>query len=416
MANLNGVDIQKGKIGANRLSGNDAVSGFVFFNTNPAVFPETLDVNVPYSVFNSKDVENLGITQSFDTENSVLLHRHFSEFFAMAGEGTPLHFILSGDLFSDQNSQLGKTLMAHAKGEMRQLGIINSRGTDEAPLTMLDGLPEQVVNWITTAQGLYDWSYDNNMPLQVLLEGYNFGGTAAAAANLRDLEDLQATKVSLIIGQDYGFAQELPEALRKFADVGTALGVLSKAKVYENIGDNGQFNLTEATKGRWLEAGISSHQSNTEAYSDLQTLETKGYIFGVEYPGLAGVRLNNDHVCAAIIVDSDDSMNEHTIAYGRVADKAVRELRSAYLPKVKTTWTVDRTTGKLTKGTLVALEDVGDNVFEDMFKRGEITYGKAYVDADSDLLVERVLRLSYVIIPKGTIGEIKGTINLKTRD
>ncbi len=130
---------------------------------------------------------------------------------------------------------------------------------------------------------------------------------------------------------------------------------------------------------------------------------------------MGGVRWNNDHTATPIIIDADNSINEHTIAYGRVNDKAVRELRRAYLPKVKTTWNVDKKTGKLSKGTRVALEDVGDNVFKDMVARGEITYGKAYVDGDSDLLVEKVLRTSYVIIPKGCIGEIRGTINLKTK-
>lgn len=312
--------------------------------------------------------------------------------------------------------QPAKTLMAHAKGEVRQLAIVNARKDNATPVTMLNGLPEEVFNWISTAQGLYNWSYENHMPCQILIEGYEYGGNAASTANLRDLTDLEATKVSLIIGQDYGYGKTLNADLQKYADVGTALGVLSAAKVYENIGDNGQFNLTDATRGRWLEAGLSSGQSNTEAFEDLQTLESKGYIFGVTYAGLAGVRFNNDHVCAPIVLDVDDSMNEHTIAYGRVADKAVRELRRAYLPKVKTTWTVDKSSGKLSKGTLVALEDVGDNVFEDMLLRGEITYGKAYVDADSDLLVERVLRVNYKIVPKGVIGEIKGTINLKTRD
>ncbi|MCM8866334.1 hypothetical protein J2Q04_13590, partial [Tenacibaculum finnmarkense genomovar finnmarkense] len=107
--------------------------------------------------------------------------------------------------------------------------------------------------------------------------------------------------------------------------------------------------------------------------------------------------------------------NEHTIAYGRVLDKAVRGLRTAYLPKVKTDWVVNKDTGKIPPGVVVALEDIGDKVFEDMEQRSEITFGKTFVDKDSDLIVSKELKVSFVLVPKGAIGEIKGTINLKTQ-
>ena len=63
--------------------------------------------------------------------------------------------------------------------------------------------------------------------------------------------------------------------------------------------------------------------------------------------------------------------------------------------------------------TVVALEDIGDGVLERMIANGEISYGKTTIDKDSDLVVEKVLKISFVVVPKGSIGEIKGTINLK---
>ncbi|MGV4530502.1 DUF2586 family protein [Ornithobacterium rhinotracheale] len=412
MANLKGVDIQKGKIGANRLSSNDAVSGLIL----SAVKPEHLELDKPTTLFNLKDVLALGITPEFDKTNNCNVYRHCAEFFAMAGEGTPLHLLLVANTTKmvEVLETHAKKLLAYARGEIRQLAV--GVNPTSAPDSMLNGLPADVYNSIAKAQALYNWAYDNHMPCQIFLEGHHYGGTASSSANLREIEDLQADKVSVVIGQDWLHAETLTGEAKKHADVGTALGTCARAKVHENIGDNGQFNLTDATASRWLEPGLSSHQKNVDAYEDLQTLESKGYIFGVTYAGLAGVRWNNDHTCTPIIVDADNSMNEHSIAYGRVTDKAVRELRKAYLPIIKTIWTVDKKTGKLNKGTLVALEDVGDKVFEDMILRGEITYGRTYIDADSDLLVERVLKVSYKIVPKGVIGEIRGTINLKTRD
>ena len=50
-----------------------------------------------------------------------------------------------------------------------------------------------------------------------------------------------------------------------------------------------------------------------------------------------------------------------------------------------------------------------------MVRNGEITSGKTTVDRDSDLIVEKTLIVTYVMVPRGNIGEIKGTINFKTQ-
>ncbi|MGV4470822.1 hypothetical protein ACQ1PY_10850 [Ornithobacterium rhinotracheale] len=72
MANLKGVDIQIGKIGANRLSSNDAVSGLIL----SAVKPEHVELDKPTNLFNIKDVLALGITPEFDKTNNCNVYRH----------------------------------------------------------------------------------------------------------------------------------------------------------------------------------------------------------------------------------------------------------------------------------------------------------------------------------------------------
>lgn len=410
MANLKGVDIKKGRLGSNTLGGSDAISGIII----GCVASPKLAFESPAVVFNMRDVEQFGITDEFDKTNNVNAYRHLSEFYRMSGEGNKLHLMLVAQETTEVEicDQKAKKLLAYAGGEIRQLAIaVNPK----QKATMLKGMAADVFNAIPKAQALADWAYQNHMPCQIFLEGFAYGGTASSAANLRAIKDVNATKVSVVVGQDFIYAKGKAGNAQKFADVGTVLGVCAKATVNQNIGENESFDLTDATLGSWLEPGLSSHIPNKEVLEDLQTLEDKGFIFGITYPGMAGVRLNNDHVCTPVIVDSDNSMNEHTLSYGRVVDKAVRGLRNAYLPKVKTNWAVDEKTGKLSPGTVVAMEDIGDRVFEDMIKRGEISYGKTYVDAESDLLVDKVLKVGYKIVPRGTIGEIKGVVNLKTR-
>ncbi|CAA0152823.1 conserved hypothetical protein [Tenacibaculum maritimum] len=413
MADLNGVNIEKGRVGSNRNDTGDSISGLVI----TSVKTDSLELNTPEVVYNLNDVKALGITAEFDKQNNVHVYRHFSEFYRQAGEGVELYIMLVAQTktITEICDTEVRSLLLFAKGKIRQLAIAINIPEDENPI-ILNGLPTNVQDGIPKAQGLAKWAFDKKMPCQIFLEGYAFSGDSASVTNLRAIENVKADKVSVFIGQDFDYAsKQTNDRRKKFADVGTLLGVCSKAKVHQNVGNNEEFNLTDSVSKTWVEPGLSSHTSNIEAEAHLQTLEDKGFIFGVEYTGLAGVRFNNDHTCAEIIVDQDNSTNEHSIAYGRVNDKAVRSLRSVYIPKVKTDWAVNPKTGKLPPGVVVALEDLGDAVFENMEKRGEITFGKTAVDKNSDLLIEKVLKVGYNIVPKGGIGEIKGIINLKTK-
>jgi len=412
MSDLSGIEIKKGRMGANRRNGSYAISALII----ATMAATALTVDTPTTVYNMNDVKALGITEEFDKTNNQNAYRHVSEFYRMVGEGTELHLMLvdQATTLPDICENKAPLLLAHAKGAIKQIAIAVNL-TDDATVVLLNGIPTEVYNAIAKAQALYDWADSKFMPCQVILECYHNTGSAASSANLRELENLKADKVTLVNGQDFLYADTKEGHAQKFADVGTVLGVMAKANVNQNIGNNEIFDLTDATKGVWIEPGISSHKTNTELIEDLQTLEDKGYVFGVTYTGLAGVRFNNDHVCAPVEIDSDNRVNEHTIALGRTSDKARRELRSVYLPKVKTDWLLDETSGKLRPATIVALEDIGDKVFADMYRNGEITYGKTEVDPESDLIIKKQLIVNYVIVPRGNIGEIKGTINFKTQ-
>lgn len=413
MADLTGVDIIKGKIGANTINNGTGISGMVI--ASPA--PSNLSLGTVSVVYNLVDVEALGITPAFDADNGVNVYRHLREFFRIAGEGQKLYILLvpqdttMTDICEDTDEQYAKKLLIEADGEIRQVAVaVNPTGAT----THLNGLPDDVYNAIAQAQGLALWAYNRHFPCQVLLEGYDYAGPAASAANLRDLPNLQATKVSIVIGQDWTYADGLTGNTQKYADVGTALGTLSAATINQNIGENESFDLTNATLRAWLVAGLSSHQKNVDVYTDLQTLEDKGYIFGVTYPGLDGVRWNNDHTCCEIIRDAEGNVNEHTIAFGRTLDEASRNLRTALLPKVKTSHPVNSKTGKLPIGVIKNFEGIGDTALGDMVSRREISDGQTIVDPDSDLIVEKTLKVKFRVVPYGSINEIQGTVNLKT--
>lgn len=417
MANLDAVKIKKGKVGANRRNNDRRVSGLIVSSpvSPDLAFKEAVKL---YGLF---DAEQYGITAAFDTTNNVNVYRHIREFYRMAGEGVELNFMIVAQaetlqsICEDTAGDKFKFLLANADYKIRQLAVaLNPIFDEESPIVHVDGLAPDVFNAIPLAQGAAEWAYDQFMPCHIFLEGYNLNGTSSVVPNLRAIENVSGTKVTMVIGQDWNYAETKSNDAKKFADVGTVLGVCAAAGINQNIGDNEAFNLTEATKNAWLVPGLSNHKKNAEVYAQLQTFEDKGYVFGLTYPGIAGVRINNDHVCAPIVIDAEGNMNEHTIAYGRVMDDAVRQLRSVYLPKVKKTYPVDES-GKLPTGVRVSLEAIGDNVFKDMENATEISSGITKVNPDSDLLVEKELIVDFNLQPTGVIGFLNGTINLKAR-
>ncbi len=413
MANLKAVDIKKGKVGANKLDNTRRVSGLIISSAPITELPFKKTVQL-YGLY---DAAQYGITQAFDTTQNVNVFRHVREFFRMAGEGVELNLMIverSETLVSitqDATSTMLKSLLVDGDYNIRQVAIALN---PTAPGVPVDGLIPDVLSAIPLAQGVAQWAYDNFMPTHIFLEGYQLGGLSSVVPDLRDIEDVEATKVTVCIGQDWQYAQTKTGVCQKFADVGTILGVCAAAAINQNIGDNDAFNLTDATKSAWLVPGLSSHQKNKEVFEQLQTFENKGYVFGISYPGLAGVRINNDHVCAPVVIDSDGNMNEHTIAYGRVMDDSVRQLRTAYLPKIKKTYPVDKN-GKLPTGVRAALEGIGDDIFTDMKNAVEISSGKTTVDPESDLIIAKELKVFFNIQPTGVLGYLNGTINLKSR-
>lgn len=413
MANLDAVKINKGKVGANRLNNDRRVSAII---VSSPVVPE-LPFKETVTFYGLYDAEQKGITAEFDKINNVNVYRHVREFYRMAGEGIALNFMIVEQtetlqtISQDVSGTMLKRLLIDSNYKVRQLAIALNY---TAPVVHVDGLAPDVFASIPLAQGAAEWAYSQFMPTHIFIEGFNLNGTSAVVPNLREIENVFGTKVTVVIGQDWQYAETKTDDAQKFADVGTVLGVTAAAAINQNIGDNDAFDLMDVTKSAWLVPGLSNHKTNKEVFAELQTFEDKGYVFGVTYPGLAGVRINNDHVCAPIVKDAEGNMNEHTIAYGRVMDECARQLRTAYLPKIKKTYPVNAE-GKLPMGVRVGLETIGDNIFTDMENALEISGAKTKVDPDSDLLIAKELRVAFNVQPTGVLGFLNGTINLKAK-
>lgn len=423
MGSLKGVNIQRGTIGASVDQGADAITGLlatgVAVSANAANGISGIALGQTVKLTSLTDAEAYGINESYDSANSLSVYRHISEFYRMFPNGTLYLMLYSGDMEAAFAEQYARKLIIDANGEIRILGIANT--PEDETEEYLNGFPEDVFGSIQLGQQLYDWAFSTFRPCQIILEGRDFNASnAASALDLRNItisnQVLAAFKVSVCIAQDWKFADGLDAIRKKMADLGTMLGSIAKKAVNENIGEVEGGNLVDTTNNKWLVAGLSNHQTIAGWDSQLEALDSKGYIFAISYTGIAGYYWNNDHTCTPIKKDKDGYFNEYTISYGRVHDKAVRDLRTCLLPKVKSTQPVDPDTGKLPQALVTYFERLADDdVFNAMAAEGLITAGKTTVDPNSDLLISpRELKVSFVLVPTGQIDEIKGTINLKT--
>lgn len=410
------VNIVKGKVGRSILGGYEKVSALAGYFGAVGSGETTLPEGESALLTSITDMAAYGISK----EANALLYHHISEYFRIGGKGAQLYVLNvakggSAGYVSLINDAGVKRMLAEADGNIFNLGFSYiPTGGGQA----VDGLPSETVPAIKAAQALAEQTQKDNRPVHIALECAGLGNvTSATILDLRDIKTdgvaVDCPQVSLVIGQDWDFAETLSGQEQKYAAVGTLLGCMAAQPVSYNVGEVATMVLTNATRGDWVNAGLSSHEKVKRVEDQLEGLNRKGYIFGEYYSGV--VCLNDDHVCARVVVDKDGNMNESTIALSRTNCKVIRELYAAYLPVVKTTVPLDPQTGKLGDGTVAYFEDIGNDVFDNMKSRQELSGGETEIDGDSNLLVgDRALKVFFRWVPMGCIGVIEGTVNIKT--
>ena len=406
---LRGITITEGRIGAN-VAGDGREFGLI---GNGAAVVGKAQLAIPYVLRRPSDAVAIGIDAAYDTANSVNIFRHISEFFRRAGEGKKLHLMLVAQtVLPTAMTTLAKTLAVAAEGNISDMAFCFNPAVAYVE-TPLNGINADVYAAITSLQAFAEWADAQDMPLHTILEGRGISDALSAVADLRNMLALEAEKVTLVIGQDWDYAEKLWPLGKKFADVGTFLGVIASQAWNRNPGEVETQNLTNATLGAWITGGLSNHKKYAEVYADLETLNDKGYIFPIKYQGLSGYWWNDGHVCAPIVLDNTGSMNQNMIYYSHTIDMVKRALRMAYLPEVKKPVVLD---GGLLPSSMVGYYDaVGDGVFDKMAGRELISDGKATTDPASDLLIAKILVIQFAVVPTGCINEIVGIINLKNQ-
>jgi Protein of unknown function (DUF2586) len=432
MGSLKGVDISKGIVGADVSAPTTSTSALMVIGA--VVVAAKFALNTSYVVTSLKDAETrLGITPAYDLANNLVFHRHIKDFYSDKRNRNVKLYLLGVALGSvpatvieDTAGVASRRLLIAGNKAIKQLAFALNLATGDTE-TKVDGLNSLIRAAIAKAQVLYDWADSTDRPCNMLLEGRGIATDLTTLLDLRNIpvgdDVLNATNVSVVIGQDYDYAASRTAGAdvlcKKYAGVGKALGTVAAAEVNQSIAEvdevTGGFNLSDATNALWVTAGLSNFTKVNDQDDYLVAIDAKGYIFPITHNGVSGLRWNADHTCTPIKVDEDGNINVHEIYFGRTLDLACLRLKTYLTKWVKKRVNVDPKTGKLPTAVVKQLEASSNKgVFAKMVNEGLISGGNTIINGDSNVQPPTsLLSAEFDIVPTAIIGEVSGTVYLK---
>lgn len=397
-----------GKIINNQLNGGlgivkpsiDAISGVVI-PVPAAATGGTYTLGDVYRMKSLADAEAIGVNSAFDLTNEVNAYQTILEFFRASKRGTL--FIMFVDNTVARATLLQTATITHALKLVNEAeGTINQLAIACNPAEVIADYNVELTAVIGAAEAFATFCKENARPLHIVIEGYG--------APTLDCHTLNAPSVSVMIGQNDGF-YSIDEWAELHTAIGTALGVISNAKVNECIGWVGKFNLLG---GEFVKARIQGTLISEMTPSAIEALDDKGYLYFVVYTDYAGLYMNDSHTC------TDETDDYSKIEMNRTWNKASRLIRSAELPYLNSPVDIDTTTGFIAPITIANLEAVGNKALKPMFSAGEISgpdpqgpTPPVQIDPEQDVLATSNIDINVSIVPTGTARTLTNNIGFK---
>lgn len=370
MGNLQGTKINKIDGGNGRLTDtNDRV--FLLVGSVPTA-NTSLTANTAVRLIQGRDIEDWGVSESYDANEASLLHYHVSEFFRMAPEGT-LYFlpVAASTAIADSVAAVLQTLKLYP--EIKGVGFFGFTGQNLSTV-------------IATANSLQTTLVDEAKKAGILIDSVLIESGEAGAVLLNaypDLTTAAAENVSVIAGQDPAVAK-LDAAYKNHAAIGTALGSLAVRKMSENIGSTSIenkpddkksslfYSLTDSATGAFAGAALSTTGQNIAELTNeqIKDLVNKGYILVANYVGASGMYFSGSDTCT-----SKNSMYS-SIEKNAVWNGTARLIREALAPYIKGKIKRDPATGYIRSTTIAHWERVASKAsIERLEAENEISGG-----------------------------------------
>jgi uncharacterized protein DUF2586 len=285
--------------------------------------------------------------------------------------------------------------------------------------TIVSNIDEDVLTAIPLAQALATAKYNAHQPIDIILEGRNFGTNAAAAY---DLTQFNAQNVSVVILQDLATAA-LNTLNHGYAAIGVYAGLVA-SKYFSEANPDVSIADSPAAVGLNLEGNIQAigtrgfvtYGYGNQALNNWNIVYTKTGISGDQgaiydkhyvalriFPTVSGVYVSQSWTCGNAL------NNLNTLELARVFNKAARKIYSVYVPYINKKVRL-QSGGTLAPEKVKAQEQVGNQVFIDMASEGDISAGKTVIDPTQNIATTSTETVTWGILPMGKLAWIMGTL------
>lgn len=381
---MNDIVFNRGEGGLGRaLAGEDHYSGLLAFVPS-ADLPTSFATDKIKLIYSLSEAEALGIVLE---ENSHLDHIHYQiETAFMANPKLVLYIALFPDTAGVVDLTKVIDMQRFAEGKIRQIAVCND-------------FVQFAIGDVVTLQSSADILEAEHKPLSII---YSAKTGTLTVSTLPDLRAQDAKNVSVVIGTDgAGKGASLAvDSSTKPSIIGLALGAVSIAKVNENIGWVGRFNVTKNIINEFdVPALMTGELYKNVPPNTLDALNNKGYIFLVKHVGIAGTYFNDTHTAKSIASDYAFIENNRTI------DKAVRGVRTKMLPDLNAPLYVN-TDGTLTEDTVASYRNSALRALEQMERDGEISDKDVIINPAQDVLSSSKVIVTIKIVPVGVARNI----------
>lgn len=309
-------------------------------------------------------------------------HYHVSEYFRMNPKGDL--YIGMYEVPSTYDFAEVQTVQSYASGAIRQFAVF------------ADGTTYSSAK-VQAAQTIADTLSEEHMPCSIVV---TFNYAAATLSTLADLSSLNSPNVSVTIGQDgYATGYRIYKATgRSITNIGAVLGTISASKVSDDIAWVAKYNIAGGEEND-VAAFANGVLFSAQSTSLLNTLNTYRYLFMRKFVDYAGTFINDSHTCE--VQSSDYAYIENV----RTIDKAIRNLRTGYLPVLNSPLVVN-SDGTLTDVTVAYFEGIGNQSLDQMVRDVEVSDKSVTVDPTQNVLATSTLEVAVTLVPVGVARNI----------
>jgi hypothetical protein len=409
---------KRGGLGRSSAINTDKIVGIVCGGVVTAQYA-TLGTIV--EVLQLSDAEDLGFNAAYDTTNKVLIYNTLKRIFAYDPNAIVYLMVVAQTVTMTQmcdkaNAYLYKLATDEFTGRsIKWFAVIRNPAVGYVP-TYLTGLDTDVIGAIPKAQELVNDLKDR----AIFVRGIIIEGKMDPAFTFSTLFNLRAQAcdtVSVNVAQDPATVA-LDAAFVRCANMGDVLGMRTVRKVSECLGSvdiankpeskkgTETYSLTDRANGYWLRGQLTSGKKFSDmSVTELNTLQTKGYIYAGKYEGLDGYFFNDSHTC---ILDSDDYAYQEDTA---VWAKAAEYVRQALLPVMKGQVEVDPSTGFLPVSVIKYYESKAKSKVKQMTNAGEISGDPVIrIEANQDLVGTGKIFMEIAYVRQATLRKLEAQV------